>query len=347
MLTYLVTAEGIDPIMGFLGSWGTPLRDRIAVRTYEEVAQRDSLPACNYIFSDLERLSDAGLARADRLWTRLHEGGPSLRLLNRPAAHLRRGELLRRLSRAHVNDFTAYRPADAVRADLRFPVFLRYENEHWGPMTGLLTNRRRLLAALLRARALGHRTDDLLVVEFCDTRGSDGAYRKAGAFVFGDRILPRHLMHSSGWMVRDFDRVDVSTIAEEGRYLADNPHGEELRKVATIAGTDYARIDYAIVDGSLRVWELNTNPVVMEPPGKYLPEHLPLQRQFAATILQAFERLAEPHEPAGEIALDPDWAREPWPSRPRRRAGRRLRAARRTQAAARSTRNAAAGVLTR
>ena len=93
------------------------------------------------------------------------------------------------------------------------------------------------------------RLEDLLVVEFCDTKDEHGVYRKYSAYKIGDRVLPRYLECSRDWMVkwdwRIFDRVRAD---EETRYLETDPHEAWIREIFALARIDYGRIDYGVLD---------------------------------------------------------------------------------------------------
>ena len=136
---------------------------------------------------------------------------------------------------------------------------------------------------MLRLR--GHRLRDLLVVEFCDTADANGLYRKYAAFKVGNAIVPAHMMAGDRWMIKASGDQPTVELAEEGlRYVEENPHEEWLRKVFTIAGADYGRIDYGVLNGRPQVWEVNLNPTVGRAPGKPardLPEEVAALRDRA------------------------------------------------------------------
>jgi hypothetical protein len=112
----------------------------------------------------------------------------------------------------------------------------------------------------------------LLVVEFCDTKDEHGIYRKYSAYKIRDRVVPRYVECSRDWMVkwdwRIFDRVRAD---EEIRYLETNPHDAWIREIFEVAGIDYGRVDYGVLDGIPQVWEINTNPTIGRGPGPKVP----------------------------------------------------------------------------
>jgi hypothetical protein len=54
--------------------------------------------------------------------------------------------------------------------------------------------------------------------------------------------------------------VRSAMVEEELAYVSQNPHRDVLTKVFEIAGVDFGRVDYGIVEGKLAVYEINTNP---------------------------------------------------------------------------------------
>jgi hypothetical protein len=166
----------------------------------------------------------------------------------------------------------------------------------------VLHSRRQLERALARAFWYGHDARNLLLVEFCDTRGDDGLYRKYSAFVIGDEIVPREVEFSHRWQQKDTDLIDRQLNAEERAYMEENPHRDTLRAVARLARIDYGRFDYGLLDGRPQIWEVNTNPIVMKTPADYEPTHLDNQRWFAEHVGRVFERLdADP--PNGNVPI--------------------------------------------
>jgi hypothetical protein len=246
-----------------------------------------------YVFSDLERLAPRDRARAARVWQHLGRLPEAPRRLNDPARSLTRHDLLRSLHACGQNAFDVYRAAEAAMPK-RFPVFLRRENDHKGPRSGLIETPEVLAAELRRLEAAGERRERLLVVEFCDTREADGRVRKYGAFRVGDAIVPRHVFVSRHWMVKEAPEGDAAeaaaALAEELAWLEAFPHAAELRRLFDHAAIEYGRIDYGVKDGRIQVWEINTNPTVL------LERHLrgvraEVHRLFARRFAQAVREL--------------------------------------------------------
>jgi hypothetical protein len=148
MLTYLVTRGHRYTMDTYLESWGGPAGE-IRVLTYEDVFRFGEVPLGPCTFSDLERLSPAETRLGVHIWNRLSQANPTGSLWNHQQGALRRYDLLRALRSAGWNDFQVYR-ATEPRKLLRFPVFIRQENEHHGGLT-LCSARSKRSAELCKA----------------------------------------------------------------------------------------------------------------------------------------------------------------------------------------------------
>jgi hypothetical protein len=124
----------------------------------------------------------------------------------------------------------------------------------------LLPTRVALEAELAERTAAGRSRDDTLIVEFCDTADHQGVYRKYSAFVVGARIIPAHIAFSKDWVTKAIDLRDEPLLEEERRFVRENPHEGRLRAIFALAGINFGRIDYALLDGDIQVWEINTDP---------------------------------------------------------------------------------------
>src|SRR5581483_1967617 len=183
------------------------------------------------------------------------------RLLNDPSRVLSRYELICELSSNGQNHYRARRPGEGLDS-LRYPVFIRAERGHDGSITPLLHSAAAVHRALIWTRILGFQTQELLIVEFCDTSDGEGLFRKYSAFMVGDDVLPRHLLFSRNWQLKQPDITNADTERETQVYIERNPHRDTLRDIFRRAGVDYGRIDYSILEKKLQVWEINTNPMV-------------------------------------------------------------------------------------
>ncbi len=293
MIYYLVTTEHSYTIGAFLEGYGKALAGRFRVGHYETFLQQGGqLPVQDavYLFTDLDRLGPAdppspARARLAELCDRLAEVCGSARVLNHPLRTLPRHALLRTLHERGLNRFSAYRP-DAVPQSARYPLILRQESGFEARQMPLARDRTELEA---RTRAEPYD----LAVEFRDTADAGGIYRKYGAFVVGQRIVPRHLFFSRNWQIRNAELDDPALLAEERAYVEENPHAAALLEVCRLAKVGYGRIDYAMLDGRPQVWEINTNPLIAGGPSAEIPArratHLRFVELFDAA-LAALER---------------------------------------------------------
>lgn len=263
MIYFLVTRDGAFGMREYLASWGQPLADRIRLITYDELPRVQRLPIGSYIFSDLDRLTPVGLEVAQQVWSALGRDQRTGARLNHPTRVLRRYPLLQALAQLGRNDFRVWR-ADEPIERLRYPVFIREENEHTGSLSELVRSEDALQRALRQARGRGYRLRDLLVVEFCDTADERGVYRKYSAYVVGDHVIPRAITFSPHWVGKaEVATYDVATAREEREYVEQNPHENWLREVFALAHVDYGRIDYGLARGRPQVWEINLNPTLV------------------------------------------------------------------------------------
>ena len=260
MIFYLIKAS--DAKMAYVTSWGPVPGGRMRFLRYEALPDATFLPG-TYIFADLETLLPAQMTVATAVAEQLLRAGGPVRVLNHPARVLRRYDLLRTLYASGINRFRARRIAEGPHS-LRFPVFVRREDEHTASLTPLLHTRAALDRTLTLLRLKGHRLTDLLVVEFCHTADERGVFRKYSALNVGGRILPRHLIFSRDWIVKRPDLAGDQFVREQRAYLEANPHERWLSDVFKLAGIDFGRIDYSLLHGEPQVWEINTQATVQK-----------------------------------------------------------------------------------
>jgi hypothetical protein len=273
--------------------WQPDALDLCQFVAYEDLPRvRFATPGV-YVFSDLERLTPVKLRLAAAFSKRLLAAGPGFKVLNDPSRVLSRFALLERLHETGQNAFciARYRPGLTMP---RYPVFLRWENSHQGSATDLLDGPDQLhKAAEPLYRSRNGRKGHLLVVEHCDTRDNDGIYRKYGVMKIGDELIPRHIYFSRNWMQKKSDIVTEVEIAEERAFIEDFPHREELAKIYQLAGIEYGRIDYGILNGRLQVWEINTNPNLAAHPDSIPSLRLELQEETIGLLVAAFVKLEQ------------------------------------------------------
>jgi hypothetical protein len=296
MIHYLVTEQHSRPMRYFLQAQGSALASRIKVVTYESLLDGDEqLPqrGGSYIFTNLGRVR----MMSPQLRTRVHDMHRHLvethgeaRVHNDPARSLLRFDLLRALHKAGINSFNACRACDAT-ARLRLPAFIRHETQTaFGPPI-LANDPYEYSAHLLGIRWLRNDFDSFISVEFCDTADASRVYRKYGAFVVGDRIVPRHVFFSRHWHVKATDIDDPMLVGEELQFLRDSSQTETLLQCARLAGISYGRIDYAMFNGRPQVWEINTNAALVFAPGGDRPERAQVHTNFVQMFSEAMTAL--------------------------------------------------------
>jgi len=293
MIQFLVTREHAYTMQSFLASWGRDLAGRIGILSYEdliagaEFTHRDTA----FIFSDLDRLAAWPQARAliARMHGELNKRYGAGRTLNDPERSLLRFPLLRLLHEQGINRFNVYRPGEGP-PPRRFPVFLRPESGHEPGKIVLLRDEAAYRAALDELVRQGAPIKDYVAVEFCDT-STAGLYRKYGAFVVGDRIVPRHIFFSRDWLVKMPDLAEPAMIEEERAFMASDAHAEVLRATARAARIEYGRIDYGLLAGRPQVWEINTNPMLASAISDGIPARREAHLRFVAAIAEAFRAI--------------------------------------------------------
>jgi hypothetical protein len=258
VIVHLATEAG-RRTLAHVSDRSKPLGSAIEVVQYRQIPERSSWPRGLYLFTDMERATEEETRLAVRLHGALqgHEG--AVRTLNHPTDHLKRFDLLRTLYEAGVNDFNVYR-ASEVGEEIRYPAFLRYTDRHIGPLTPLLHTRAELDAALSGLVDAGHPIDRLLAVEYLDTSDAEGVFAKYGAFRFGPHVVAGHMFASAGWNAkRESDRRDLVG-SREVEWLQSFAERDQVLAAFQVARLEYGRMDYAIKEGRVQVWEINDNP---------------------------------------------------------------------------------------
>lgn len=291
MIYYFVAASEAYAMRSFLSSWGKGLTDRIKVVPYEAfLAGHRQVPEsdASYIFSTFGLLKRMGLQAYSQicdLHDRLVNCCGRARVLNDPRKGLPRYDFLRALFEKGTNSFNVYRLEETP---VRFPAFVRWEAGTEYNQPELLRTSAQYGMMVQWAKTMWNSLDGLLAIEFCDTADQSGLYRKYGAFVVGNRIVPRHVFFSRNWLVKVADLAEPDMIQEELAYLDSNPHSDLLLACARIAQVSYGRIDYGLLDGRPQIWEINTNPMLASRIAAAVPARRPANLRFVEMITEAF-----------------------------------------------------------
>jgi hypothetical protein len=231
------------------------------VVTYDDILRRRAPRKATHIFTDLDRLSDWELHEAALLYRDLKSRG--FTVLNDPARFLGRFGMLRGLNRDGHNQFDVYR-VDSCERPKRWPVFLRLEGNHAAPVSGLIDNEEDLAKAIREAVDQGAPLSALLIIEYAAEPIRPGVFRKLSVFRVGDRFLGYTCVHEDNWIVK-YGKAGVASddmYEEEHALVRDNPFADAVKPAFDLAGIDYGRVDFGLVEGKPQIYEINNNPFV-------------------------------------------------------------------------------------
>ncbi len=306
---FYITKKASDyTIARYLDKAAPDLRDRVVPVSYERLLSHDKVPVGNYLFTDIDRASRAEIERAVRIAHVVTGAGRGCRVINWPNLGCMRYELLRQLHEQGINPFNVYRLTEA-RKPARFPVFVRRLSEHTGSFSKLIDSPDLLERVVDRLLKLGCDRDDLLIVEFVDTRSPDGLYRKMGSCLIDGEVFANHLLASDSWNVKQAEIVNDALIDEEIDFLRKNPFADDVKAAFALARIDFGRLDFSLVGGRMIVWEINTNPNLYGTSFDRYPERLQraLIPYYLPKVREGFLRLLRPQatENASEASAAP------------------------------------------
>jgi hypothetical protein len=291
MIYFLVTQRYSYTISWFLKGWASAqFLKKIKVIPYESLLVIKNIVPGAFIFSDLERLNITQLKTLEAFCDQVVAIDKNIPILNHPRNALTRYNLLKKLYDLGLNKFNVY-PASAVNCNPHYPVFLRMNNDHDGPQSKLLKTKKQRDKIIRLATMLGAQAEHLLQVEFCETKSTDGYYRKYSAFRIGDQIIPGYLFFNNDWLVKDgkppFKKYHE---LEKENYMRENPHENKIMEIFNIAAIKYGRIDYSMLNDSIQTWEINTNPTLIRPREAYRnrKELIPTKKQLAKSLESSF-----------------------------------------------------------
>jgi glutathione synthase/RimK-type ligase-like ATP-grasp enzyme len=211
-------------------------------------------------------------------------------------AQTSRVEIARRL--AGVEGLLTARTERVRRAalrelDMRAPFLLRSPGYHTGEhfvFVGDANEVERAAAALPG--------DELLALEYLDSRGADGSFRKYRVLFIGGKLFPLHLARSTQWKVHYFTADLAATpeaIAEETAFLTNVESAIGCRAVRALEevqrrlGLDYAGADFGLdPSGNVLLFEANAAMKIV-PPAPHDPSEV--RREAAARALGAMRAL--------------------------------------------------------
>ncbi len=261
---YLCKEAHSYTIGAFLRDYPIAVADDVRIVPYERLASTGWFRPGAFIFTDFERLGPAEQALAQRFWDAIGEQNPALPRLNRPRSVLPRFEMLCALREAGLNSVRVHRVPDRHQI-ARFPVFIRWGDTNQGmPLTRLIPDANVLERALAHIAPEVRSHPDLMIVEFRNSAGRDGKYRRYSAYRVGDCIYGQHCRIGKDWFARftGQDRGEAER-AESAGYMAANPHADRLAGYFDVAGVRYGRADYYMSNGRIEVLDITTNPLVV------------------------------------------------------------------------------------
>jgi glutathione synthase/RimK-type ligase-like ATP-grasp enzyme len=154
---------------------------------------------------------------------------------------------------------------DALAGDpgLGWPILVRSLGFHTGEHFVKVEDPANLPAALATLPG-----DELLVIEYLDTRGDDGVFRKYRILTIDGRLYPLHLAAASEWKVHYFTADRGREFAGQEREFLENPQAAlgsdavaALQRAARVLAFDYGGIDFAL-DRRNRVVVFEANPTM-------------------------------------------------------------------------------------
>jgi hypothetical protein len=306
---YFCTARHTYTLGIFAAFYAAELAPRLRILSYASLPAVRTFGPGPFIFSDLDRTTPDARQRLAEVAEELKGGGAMV--LNHPKRALLRFPLLRLLHERGINQFNVYRPSD-WREVRRFPVFLRAEHIHGRALTGLLPDQTALQQAVAPFTNRDDESSRVMIVEFGNHPGGDGKYRKYAAFRVGDTIYAQHCYVSRHWWVRfESSATTAAEWAEHDSYARDNPHRDQLAGIFALAGIDYGRIDYAIVDGKVQVFEINTNPTIIHATSHKQIDVEPYARAHREALRHLLEQSNGPDRIANPLASADVPAAEP------------------------------------
>jgi hypothetical protein len=261
MFRFLTSTGHGYTVSALVRPFGASNVPRCHVTTYDAVLRSTHTAKAVHVFTDLERLSDSELAAAASLYRALRALG--IPCLNDPARVMGRYQLLCNLFEAGINQFAVYR-ADGHPKPSRFPVFVRMEADHDGPISGLINDQEALNDHLRHLVESGRPLRGLLVVEFAAEPLHSCVWRKTGTFRIGNEDSIHHHIVSDNWVIKNTVKHATNEMLEreEQAEVIANAVPEAVRRAFDIAGIEWGRADHGKHRGRDVVFEINTNPTV-------------------------------------------------------------------------------------
>jgi aromatic-L-amino-acid/L-tryptophan decarboxylase len=304
-LLMLVSAVGGNiPTRNFLDD--RVFETTVVVPEFCDISQ--PLPPHRLIFNAIGDADLAGEALAAAQSVTALSGAP---LLNAPAAVMATGRADNARRLARLSGVIAPRmvklPRELLTAPdvvttlgrhgLQFPVLVRSPGFHTGRHFLRVDSAREMPAAVD-----GLPSEALTTIEYLDSRGADGKFRKYRVMAIGGRLYPLHVAISSHWKIHYFTAEMADNAVhrvEDARFLENMPDVLGPRAMAALEaiqstlGLDYAGIDFGLSpSGDVLLFESNATMVVNppEPDERWAYRRPAVDRVFAAVRRMLLEK---------------------------------------------------------
>jgi hypothetical protein len=273
---------------------------RFKLLSWEALFRAERVPGAAWVLTDFDRLSPTELEAASRISVRLRQAGHAV--LNDPGAFRPRHAFLQALERAGLNRIRVWWPAAGEWPDA-YPVLLRTSAAHRGPIGDLLQDREAAATALAAARARGLPLADLVFVAFDAAPTVEGVWQKHSAYRVGSRIIRANTVNDRHWKAKHGTKglASAAFYASELAEMDDYPHAGTVKAIFDLAGMDFGRLDFGLIDRRLAVYEINTNPSIPHPashPDPARTETMRLIFDRLSEALDAFTRTPVSPQPA-------------------------------------------------
>ncbi len=288
MILFVTTADHRYTLTGAIPQWR--LRRRARVVSYDWLFRQSAIRAGAVVFTDFDRLRHYELVAAGSIYRQLRDGG--IKVFNDPAKARQRYDLLHHLHAEKLNHFRAYRAIPCPMPE-RFPVFLKGETDHGQDFERLIADQATLQRSIEEIENQGVSLRNLLVIEFANTPIRENVYQRWTVYRIGDAMIAGNPVGEASPFVK-YGTPGLTTGPEFealARWMRENPDAEILKRAFDIARIDYGRADYGNDDGSIAIYEINTNPKI----GTRLPnlhaEFLQASRESLDAVLAAIVAL--------------------------------------------------------
>ncbi|MEM6535978.1 MAG: hypothetical protein AAF613_10095 [Pseudomonadota bacterium] len=277
----------------------------IQIWSYNRLLRKKKLPVGTYIFTDFDRLTYWHLELASLIYRELRDAGATV--LNDPARALQRLPLLKQLHHRGHNSFQVWDAAVDGLPD-RYPVFLRTRNGHRGTLTELLETAQDAEAELESAIEDGYVVGDLMFVEYRAQPTEDGVFRKLAMFRVGETMIATPAVHERDWQAKLGEEgvASAQMYQEDYDLVATNRYADAVSQAFDVAKIDYGRADYAIVDGKVEIYEINTNPFIDPLTSHPHAVRLKTDALFCDRLVAALREIDRPVSKTEFAALDGD-----------------------------------------